>query len=263
MNDGALRDRGEPGRIAPLASSGARAPATRGIREILPHPPQREISIQELLVWAYREEMVHAAKAPGLPVEMTARKGAPELKRGDWAQMMALGTGVDTSVRLDFEAPADAYRVEAAVLALSDAHAAIEAEYLPPVPRVTMDEDPSLAPVVARSVTVRLPQLVFEAAISGGAPDWLAEPSVSLERKRCVMGKDWRARRGGGAPTIAVLQIIEWHGDLPWIVGAMRARYGLWCEALAALRVALTGTLERFVLTDVLPVRRPWSRKMA
>ncbi len=264
MTDKGLQGREDRGGSA-IPPVYARAPAAHRQGGILLHPPQsrnptqKEISIQDLLVWAYRDEMVHAAKAPGVPVELT-RARLREWRADQMAEMMALGVNVDASVRLDFEAPVDAYRVDRAVACLGEAVGEIEAMYLPPVPVLSMDVNPSSAPVVERAVKARLGQLVFSAAVGDGAPDWITSPELRLSRGKCVMGRDWRPRRAGGAQQIALLQIVEWHGDAPWCVGAARARYALWWDALERLRAVLAGGLERFVLTNAMPLRRPWAQ---
>jgi hypothetical protein len=69
----------------------------------------KRISIERALVWAYREQLVHAALPQGMPVE-AAQGYSPGMSEGKF-----MADKVDAGVVAPFGAHADAYVIHAAV----------------------------------------------------------------------------------------------------------------------------------------------------
>lgn len=74
----------------------------------------RRFTIEQLVNWAYRDQMVHAARSEFLPVEASIGY-SPRLAASDMS-----ADKVDGGGRADFTAHHDAYRVHEAVIGLGD-----------------------------------------------------------------------------------------------------------------------------------------------
>lgn len=228
----------------------ARAQATR-LTGVYPSilPKRKKIDIQSLLVWAYRDQMVHGA-SPDWLMEMGEDRGGPGVRDSDWAIQR-----LDASVGGAYGAPADAWRVHRAVLGLGTAECV-----LGPGPAIGPGVHESVLPSYERRVIVGLPALVMSAALRG-PPDWIAEPELRVRRGETI----WLRRRNGeilrerlSGQQIASLCVVRFEGDAPWLVERARVIYGLWVGALARLRESLGGSVQAFEVMEALPPREPW-----
>jgi hypothetical protein len=245
------RDRDDPPRAA---CAHARAHATP-IQLVPYHPLKKRIKIEDLLVWAYREEMVHAARPEGMPAECMGGGGSPRLGFGSGFETEC----VETSFNFGFGAAADAYRVHRAVSALGPVEVRMA------VGEVGVEHSIDMArgamPEVERSFVVKRASLVITCAIDGRAPDWIDRPSLIVERGELLYQRDRKGRilRDVRGRALELMQLVSFIGDMPWAVAKARRIYGVWHHALWALIAALNDAgLERFTLTDEMPLRAPW-----
>jgi len=219
--------------------------------------PRKKISIEKLLVWAYRDQMVHAARPEAEPIELLRNNYSP-----GWAGSSPhVDVAVDSGgMKLAFSAHHDAYAVDRSVGALGTtrrertreevsimmARRAMKEVALIAERRATggstMVFSDELVEVVHRSALVRM------YAIRGRRPETIDEPVYMYERDGCV--KDPKKHR-------SVLCKIRWVGDDPREVEQARARYELWRQCLCDLRVALVGQVAAHALTDELPPPAP------
>lgn len=216
---------------------------------------RRDVGIQDLLVWAYRDEMVHAARPEGVGPGVSIKAGARR----------ALGYGggfdvevVDASVNLGFEAAPDAYRVHEAVRSLGPVAVELPADV---VGRAGAAVARGQMPDVERKVAIKRSSLVMTCAIDGCAPDWIASPVLSVERGEIV----YRRYRGGQivrdrkGRAVEEMQLVRFVGDTPWAVARARLVYAVWVEALRELSLRLRDEgLERFAVSGVVPGSTPW-----
>lgn len=204
----------------PMASHVRAGAHTRGYSSIVTSS-LIEISIEDLLVWAYGREKVHLAREPGVGAAVSARRlgfsGVDVSER--------IGHGGRAENNLGFEAPPDAYAVGRVVDGLS----------------------------------LRAAMLVRHYAVAGGEPDYTPWPVVRWERGAAIYGK-WPSARGKGDERRVIGYVVSAHGDLPAHVAARRDAYRVWAESLRAIheRLGASGTLRRYALTADLPVLRPW-----
>lgn len=203
-----------------------------------------------MLVWAYRDEMVHAARPEGVPVEM-AVVGA-----GHGSDVAI--ERIDSSVFLGFEAAPDAYAVHLQVRELCDRPVTV-----PAWSGGAVDQRLSLGmvPALPAMESGTWAQLVIGQAIAGRAPDWYPDPVLTVRRgeliyKRHPSGKLVRDDKGSAVEQV---QLVSFEGDMPWSVVRARAIYGEWVTALRTLRDALIGRLTAHDLTGALPPRTPWA----
>jgi hypothetical protein len=185
----------------------------------LPISPKKNIAIEDLLDWAYRREKVHLARDPALMglMHRWSLGGGRDSTDGVGEVM------VSTSMNLGFEAPADAYAVAAMV-----------------------------SEVVGDSAAYGL---VLHHAKTGGRPDWVPHPVVTVEKGVPLIGRDARNRR------IVVGYAVSFHGDVPEILDEKRGKYDAWWNALDAVRKALresSDSLKTYAVTEAMPPQKPW-----
>jgi hypothetical protein len=184
---------------------------------------RRELSIEEALVWAFQRERVHLARVPGLGV--AGRRVANGFAHAD--PIARMGVGVNVSLNLGFEAPADAYPISYAVRELPE-------RYAFDVPGC--DEPGEL--------NVR--RLVFDCARTGTQPAYCANPRpLAVENGGLVYDANNR-------PWYSV---VTYRGDTT--EGVIRARtiFLVWRIALEALRDRLqkSNCFKSLSITDELP----------
>lgn len=226
---------------------------------ILPHPPleriKTRISIEDLLIWAYRDQMVHVARREDELVGSRVRA----VPRG-YGSALAPLEAVESSPRVFFSASEDAFAVHAKVRSLSKVKVALPADCVGKVDeRVAVR---TAVPNVAGLITVDRAQLVMGAALDGRRPDWVAAPAIKIERGQLIYDRDRRGRvryDAAGRPRI-VLQLVRFIGDMPWEVARARVIYAIWVAALDQLRSMLAGALERHEVTELTPEAKPWVR---
>jgi hypothetical protein len=211
---------------------------------IVPYRPRKRVTIEELLVWAYRTELVHHARPEGMPAE-ACRDFSPGPV--EWRV-----DRIDSSAGFGFSAADDAYRVHAAVQALGSEPIRIPA-WQAPASLLSRGELPERGEMRSGSRA----QLVMTSALRG-PPEWCPRPELEVIRTGTIYetypsGQIKRTK--AGAP-IANLCMIKFTGDLPWIVDSCRHLYTAWVDALAELRDSLV--LTAHTLTDELPPRSPW-----
>lgn len=202
----------------------------------------KKITIESLLVWAYADELVHAARPEGMPAELTVRHGTG-------FRSPAPGAAVDRvsdSVKMDFEAPADAYAVHAAVLRLGRVDVAVMADPSHPSRLAAIAGERAPDSVVVR---IDLGQLAAEHAMRGARPEWFPHPTLRMKPGQTHYHA--RTKR----PWFCA---VTPEGDLPHEVDRARRLYGVWCDSLRALCAALTDRLARHVLLADLPPSSPW-----
>lgn len=210
--------------------------------------PKRKIGIEDLLTWAYRDQMVHAARPEGEPVELLRNDYVPGFA------VNAMGDKVDTGgIKIAFAAHADAYAVDRAVAKLGVAARARSAEEIAILTarRMLRNElavrhhgtvgDYSQA---ATHETVHLSALVRQYALKGERPYVIADPHYEYERAGTV-----RKPNRHEAWYCAVRPI----GDDPLEVEQLKAKYALWRESLWSVRGALEGKLNAHEVLDYLP----------
>jgi hypothetical protein len=220
---------------------------------------KKEIGVSDLLVWAYRDEMVHAARPEGVPAECAPGSGGV-LRFKTLNDVYDLGASVWSSRSSGFEASPDAYRIHAAVLAL----APIEAQL--PASAAGGAHGNELArgttPEIERAFVVKRSSLVMTCALDGHPPDWIEKPSLIVERGALLYQRDRKGRimRDKKGNSLELVRLVSFVGDAPWAVAKARRIYEVWIETLRELRESLAGTLERFDLSAALPAARPWAR---
>jgi hypothetical protein len=216
---------------------------------------KKRVGIEDLLIWAYRDQMVHAARPEGAPAELGRLAGAPKCKASS-ALFGADGVG-EGSRNLGFEAAPDAWRVHAAVLGLG------REAFVHPAWRGGL-----CAPDVARGTVVEIEPLksysragiVMACALEARRPDWVPAPKTKVVRgavvyKRQPNGQPARDRSGQSIP---LLQVVRFAGDMPWEIDRARVEYRLWLDCLRMLRERLNGRCAAFDLTEILPPVAPW-----
>lgn len=222
----------------------------------------KNVSIEELVTWAYRDQMVHAARGQGVPAELTLSY-SPGM-----AQLHLSGGPVSSSVKTDFEAAPDAYVVHAAVMALgtverpfSDeeksclfARWSVAGDLRAGQEREVLADHHTIRERMfgAKPERVHLPSLVFEWAMRGRRPEWHPAPVYAWERR----GTIYRGRNH------AIARMVDPVGDDPLEVERDRAIYGLWALALAGLgdSLAKRGKLKAHGLGKPAPSAAPWAR---
>lgn len=231
----------------------ARAIARDSSRDFRSYPStmRKEIGIEDLLVWAYRDQMVHAARPEDEPVEL-GKAGPPR------CAAMNFAIGGEARSNYGFEADPDAWIVHRAVGRLGEAMVTVE-----PPPRfgaVDVSRDDSL--MWPQRFRVDVAKVTMAAAIDGGRPDWMPDGPGRLRDAKVTI---W-ARGAGGAikrhrvtgEQIGLLCVVKPEGPMPWEVERARAVYGVWWEGLASLRESLRGNVRRFEVTAKMPPRCPW-----
>mgnify|MGYP001088075765 CR=1 FL=1 len=217
------------------------------------------ISVAALVVWAYRDQMVHAARPEGMPVEI-ARDWSPRI-----AQSAFAADFVESSIKLDFAAAPDAYRVHDAVLRLpvierqrsEDEIACLMARRLCASELARLGADDARREGRGNATepdpieTIHLGSLVFTWAMRGCAPDWVADPVYAYERGHAF----YRGQRREG-----VGHQVKPVGDDPLAIEHQRSLYALWAGAMATVRTDLLTRyrLRQFALSVELPPPAPW-----
>jgi hypothetical protein len=213
---------------------------------------KKRISVEGLLTWAYRDQMVHAAKTD---VAMTLGPSRPPdgYRQGPVEMVDSSGAGGW------FTALPDAFTVHGVVSGLMPVRARLPADV---VARGGPGLSAGALPELRESFDVRRAALVMTHAIDGRRPDWVPEPCIVVERGDVIYART----RGGhikrdkktGAPLLAV-QVVRFVGDMPWDVARARVVYSLWAAALETVRDDLMRhALGRFEVTDELPPAAPW-----
>lgn len=205
---------------------------------------RKRISVKDLLEWAYRDEIVHAARPENMPLDLVRDYSPGPI---EWRVDV-----VDSSAKYGFEAHADAYRVHRAVLALGDEPLTVPAWSGPP--SEVVGQFPQRAPLKTQSLSA----LVMGAALRG-APDPILHPEIEVKRGGTVIrrqpnGQPARDRNGRA---LEELCLVQFSGDLPWIVAHQRFLYRQWALALWRLADSLP-PLDAYELSTTLPPRQPW-----
>jgi hypothetical protein len=208
-------------------------------------PMKKKIGVEELLVWAYREQMVHGARPDDLPAELAMRVGFTS-PFASWN----FGAPADSSKAADggYTAHADAWRVHAAVLALAPLEEVWPESHMP---KCGVARD--LPWLKDGMVTVGRRSLVFRHALNASRPDWAEDADSGFRQGRVVYGPNKRALFCEVMPP-----------DLPyWEVARTRFVYWAWADALRELRESLSGMLNIFELSSELPEEKPWEARIA
>lgn len=212
---------------------------------------KKRIGVEDLLVWAYRDQMVHVAKDEAL-LEVGSTRGPGGVGGG-----FALEP-VDACAPGWFTAAPDAFAVHEVVSGLARVQAHLPADVIGRVN--TMALSATALPDVKRGFMVRRSEIVMSCAIDGRRPDWVPEPVIKIERGETIYARrhSGQIKRDARGVAIETLQLVRFVGDMPWEVERARLIYQLWVAALGAVRAALAGALKRHDLTDALPAARPW-----
>jgi hypothetical protein len=214
---------------------------------------KRKLTIEQALVWAYRDQMVHAAMPQGVPLE-AVQGYSPGLSEGRF-----MADKVDSSRPLGFGAAPDAYAIHAAVQAL--------------VPLVVRRSDEEVEMIFARklmhndrkalermatgnatrpemALTLMPRQIVQTYAMAGTRPDLGDDVQVSVEQgPRVYFDRHGQVVHYHTRFGFTVINLV---GDDPLEVIAWRRLYMVWHCALASLLNSLSG-LRTIALTGVLP----------
>lgn len=210
---------------------------------------KKKIAVRELLEWAYADELVHAARREGMPMELALKFST----RMAAMNATAMAVADEVSLKIDFEAPHDAYVVHGHVLKLGTATIEV------PIDPSTSGRhsSPYLANAVAgervaefASVIVDLGQLVAEHAMRREQPEFFLDPITRMKPGGIVYHprskKPWYC-------------VVTPTGDTFWQVARAHALYAAWADALRRLKAALP-VLDRFAVTAELPHPAPWRR---
>jgi hypothetical protein len=166
---------------------------------------------------------------------------------------------VDSSPSVGFTADADAFAVHDCVKRLSSVKASMPADCVG-----TFDDRVfvrSVAPDVARMITIERSKLVMGTAIDGKRPDWVPSPELKVEKGPLMYDRDRKGRvryDAAGRPRV-MTQLVRFVGDMPWDVARARLLYQVWVAALGWLRAELEGGLERHQVTELMPEAKPWA----
>lgn len=205
------------------------------------------VGVERLLQWAYAQELVHMARPQGVVAELGVRSLAPVCAQSQ--DLSSLGTFVDTSRNMGFEAPDDAYAIERAVSRLG--------EVVCELPQGCCGRGlvRGLVPEVEARFRVSQRSIVFECASRCERPDWVKRPMLGVERNRKgnLYGKTVRRER------MLTMSGVVFVGDMPWDVARARLVYSAWVDALSMLARTLAGTLQRFEAAVDGIDRAPWT----
>jgi hypothetical protein len=214
----------------------------------------KQISIERALVWAYREQLVHVALPPGMPVE-ACQGYSPALSEGQF-----LADRVDSSVKVGFAAAPDAYAIHQRVqhlqpVMIGRGQEEMEMLYARRLLRNDFDSMNHLGTGNATRPTATvqvLPRaLVQQHAMDANHPDRCVEPCTIFEKGARVY-----TNRNGMIVThhtrfgFNMLNVV---GDDPLEVIELRRKYAVWRAALVYLQKACADLLTAHVLTDELP----------
>lgn len=198
-------------------------------------PLKKRTSIEDLLVWAYRDQMVHVAREA---IWLQPSPGGP---RGFDGYGFKLDV-IDSSANGGFTAAPDAFVVAAAVKALGPVRE--------PWPRSQTPAGSFPLPwLIGGMIVVDRAHLLWTCALRGEAPDWIEHACTRLRSGNVVY--DARSKR-------ALFCEVHAPADLPWDVARARFVYWCWWSGLDELRRVLAGRLERYELSEAMPRERPW-----
>lgn len=212
------------------------------------------IAICDLLIWAYRDQMVHVARPEHAPIGLVGAC-APRL-----AAMQFGADPVDASHGGDFEAAYDAWRVHDAVMALpetvewhlsSDEVGVCQA-------RAMLRGDATGGTAVRTVRLIPLRSVVFQSAMQSMPPDWCPWPDYRWAHQETGPRKRYGEPIRFGKRHDVAGHLVRPIGDDPWQVQVARVRYGLWSDALMRLSGDLGPRLHGHVLTGELPPAAPW-----
>lgn len=245
---------GEPGREREDRSRAASCVRAHAMPIcIVPHSPSKKrITIEDLLVWAYRDQMVHAARGAAVPDELAMDWGTGYGNGGPSVDI------VDSSIKMQFKAAPDAYVVHEAVSGLARVNRELPADAFGRFS--SLDLSRGSLPDAERRVTIGRSQLVMTSALDAHAPDWVEKPQINVVRGEVIWSRypNGEIKRDKRKLPIASLQLVRFEGDMPWDVARARLVYSEWVEALGYLRGQLASMLDAFSLSDVLPPAAPW-----
>lgn len=216
------------------------------------------LSIEQLLVWAYRDQLVHVARREDDLIPSKVR-GAAVLRYKTLTDVFTLGTHVDSSQSIGFTAHPDAFAVHDAVKTLTPIDARVPDETFG---QCAPGLHESALPYVEPSFTVNRARLVQAQALAGQRPDWIEEPILIVEKGDPIYAKTRRGevKRDGMGRRIVHMVMVQFVGDMPWEVERARITYQIWAQALAELRDVVSSALEKHTLNDVLPSCEPWKQ---
>lgn len=201
---------------------------------------RRTVTIEDLLIWAYHDQMVHQARQ--LPAEMGVSSKGP---LAAYSSLWADGAPVESSRKLGFDAAEDAWRIHALVMRLGTVRidcgqdlAAARYHALeqyrgaePPIGRVgTVDATARSWPTHG-FVDIDLRVLVILHASRATRPDANLVADFRFKPGDMV----WKASQRSGVFTKGWYQHVTAEGILPGHVVEEAARYEVWRAALVHL----------------------------
>jgi len=233
----------------------------------------RYMPIEAVLAWAYHDQMVHAARPSGTPVELGDSARRPRLAVVEFG-----ADAIDESAHVDFEAHPDAYIVHRAVSALKAIRCertadeiemltsrrlveqevradgkAVELSYRTrradgsaSIERIAGLTNTEIHQALAAmpAIVVRPRDLVFHHAQRRSRPDPIRDPIYCYDRGATFFAD--RGRRWGWT-------MLLWNGDDPLQVVAARRQYAVWWQALRGLKSRLSGALISITITEEMP----------
>lgn len=210
---------------------------------------RKRVSIEELLVWAYRDQMVHGA---------VSEAGLALGPVRDWLSSASAGWCVE---RVDgsagqYTAHEDAFAVHRAVSELGWARVVLE-----PGPRVAPWLSGGFLPAYEREFSIRLSSLVMTTAMSGGAYDWRVDGALRVVRGGMLYrrGRNGMAAQDARGRRIIEQCLVSYEGPAPWVAERARAEYAAWRSALARLGEAVGAHVRTFAVSGALPPQFPWA----
>jgi hypothetical protein len=220
---------------------------------------RQRVSVENLLVWAYRQQMVHEARTA--PAELVGGGGPLAAYSPLWAD----GVPIDNSRKMGGDAAPDARRVHALVLGLGRVtvdcghdlaaaryHRLMEYRGAEP-PGVAGNADRTARPWPTDGLArIDMPSLVMLHASRGTRPEWPLRADWRLKPMHNGMVR--HPRQKGGVYQRGWYHHVQADGVLPGDVALARQTYGVWWDALRGLLDQLVGMrLTMWSVTEALP----------
>ena len=214
---------------------------------------KKEIGIEDLIAWAYADQMVHVAQ-PEAAMMIGAARAPSGYRHAPLDAVDASGGGGW------FTAAPDAFVVHEIVSTLPTLRAQLPDDC---IGRAGPGVSAGTLPRVDMVFNVRRAQLVMTHGIDRTRPDWIADPVLIVERGEIIYAKSKNGTvkrdRKTGRQIIAE-QMVRFRGDKPWDVARARVIYSHWLSALLEVKDRLRGrALASHVVTGELPPARPWA----